>query len=162
MASEKEYDIEQRVNTHFYIHRYSLPATSNPSIGTSMTTVPGLSAVLDSGATYMFRAFVGINIATSGGTLAYQFSASGGLTATTIRAFMIEVAGTNVTASATVSSLGGNLAGSTVGSTVDRFVTFEGGIAVNVGGTMNLQASLSSGSASFYRFGTYLDITQIT
>lgn len=158
-ASEKAYDLEQRFNSHAYTHRY-IALGSSPSIGTSMTTVA--SCVLDAGVTYQLHALTGINITASGGTLTYQFGASGGLTKTSFRLDVTELNGTAVGNCGTTNALGSAITGSTVGAGLaDRFVTWDARIDVGVAGTLNVQIALSSGSATAYSYGSYLDVMQI-
>jgi hypothetical protein len=161
MPSEKAYDLEQRFTSHAYAHRYILPATSGPSIGTSMTTVPGLSASLDAGVTYQLHAFVAVNITASGGTLTYQFGAAGGLTRTSMRLVVIEfTTGISPTAG-TATALSTAITGSVVGTGLsDRWVTYDCRLDVGVAGTLNVQAALSAGSATFYNYSSYLDVIQ--
>lgn len=160
-ASEKAYDVEQRLNQHLYQHRYTLPATASPSIGTGFTTATGLTATLDAGASYQFHAIVLVNALTSGGTLTYRMHAASGLTATNFRVAVVEVNSTTVGASGVIAALDTSITGSTIGTGLaDRLVTYDGYIDVGVGGTMSVQVALSSGSANYYRFGTALDIIQ--
>ena len=160
-ASEKAYDVEQRLNQHLYQHRYTLPATASPSIGTSMTTATGLSASLDAGASYQFHALVLINALTSGGTLTYRMHAASGLTASNFRLAVVEIEAALVGADGVIGALDTSITGTTIGAGLaDRIVTYDGYIDVSVAGTMSVQLALSAGSANLYRFGTALDVIQ--
>jgi len=160
MTSEKAYDVEARFNAHMFAHLASAVGSS-PSLGTSMSTCMSAAIPL-AGVTYVVRGVLLINAQSSGGTLSYRANPSGGLTASSSRIAWAELNGTSVGVVA-MNGIGNTITGSAIGGGLaDRMVIFDGTINASVPGTINIQAALSSGSATAYAAGSHLDVWQMT
>lgn len=158
MTSEKSYDTQQRLDAHLNNHLFTNALSGNPSMTASMQTFA--SAVLTPGF-WRVQGQILINSTSSGGTLAYRVHASGGLVISTCRVSFVELNGTSVGV-ADFRQDESTQTGSVVGSGLaDRVVTMSGRCDVSVAGTFNFQASLSSGAANIYQFGSYLDAWQM-
>ena len=142
--------------------------TAIPGSATSLTSSyqTVVSAPLGTGG-YRIRAQLLLNPSVSGGTPSYQYAAASGLVLSHGRLACLEVYmaaamgvgdwvgdGTMPGAFTSANSVGAGLN--------DRIVTFDGYLVVSTAGTLNVQAKLSSGSASIVQYGTYLDVMPVT
>jgi len=159
MTSEKAYDVSQRMDAHIAAHLATVPGTS-PGLGTSMTTC--MSVVLPTTDVYVVQGALLINAQSSGGTLSYRANPAGGLAAAASRIAWAELNGTSVGVVA-MNGIGNTITGSTIGGGLaDRLVWFTGTVQPATPGTLNIQAALSSGSATAYSVGSHVDAWKIT
>jgi hypothetical protein len=162
MASEKEYDVEQRLNNHIGTHRAIQTATQSNSLATSFSGV-GCAIDLAAGASYQFRGLLLCTFTASGGTMTYRLHPTNGLAASSFRAILVEFVNAQGPVTDKNSALDGTLTGSVVGTGLsDRYAMLEGFITVSTAGTMATQGALSSGSGTMIQSGSYLEVTQVT
>ena len=147
--------------------RLTFIPSSALTMSASFQTVAGLSAPLAIG-TWRVRSQILVNPTVGGGTPAYQYSGSGGLALSHGRLTITELYAANQVG---IADWGGDgtlpTALTSAGAfgtptPVDRIVIFDGYLIVSTGGTLNIQAKVSSGTCSIALYGSYLEIMPVT
>jgi hypothetical protein len=148
----------------YYTGRATFPAGPSGfpySLTTSMTTVPGLSAPLGVGA-YRVHAqlLLAVPVTAGQGQLAFQLTASGGLTAGSGRYACVATNFQNGVGSSDYATLGSQVTGNTPGTAgANQIVRIDGYFVVTVAGTINVQAKQGATAAvTIPQYGTYLEI----
>ena len=135
------------------------PATGSLTLGTSMATVPGLSAPLGVGA-YRVRALLCTDPNGAGGQLHFRMHPTGGLTASNGRTAFYELLGTNQVPLTAFNVLDTTFDTSTPGGAgASRIDIFDGYFVISVAGTLNVQAFQTATANTIIRqYGSYLDV----
>jgi hypothetical protein len=135
-------------------------STGPLSLTTSFQTVPGLTISLGVG-TYTIHSQLLISVPGAGGTISYQATASGGLTASNGRIALVEVFGGNTASDYT--TLGSTLTGSSPAGATNRVSRLEGLFVISVAGTLNIQVKqAATANATVVQYGSYLEAFPVT
>lgn len=141
--------------------RLTLPSTGALTLTSSLQTVPGLSASLAAG-TYVFDGLLLISVTTGGGTMTYEGTCAAGLTFSDGRISFTELVSNAPVAGAEYNTFATQIAMTNALGTANRLTYVKGWGVVSVAGTLNIQAKLSSGSASILQYGTFLNVFPVT
>jgi hypothetical protein len=134
-------------------------ASGTLSPNATFAAVPGVNATLTV-ATWHITGVLMINPTASGGTLTYRAHAPGSLAVSGSRIGWIE--STTSSTLADFVALDATFGGANIGAGLaNRFVIFDGSLAVTTGGTVNIQVALSSGSATVLQLGSYIEATMV-